>query len=76
MNYFANNRIPANHKDRVAEFRPYFVLTDDELAQTDISGFHAPLTEENDISGMYFPKKLYFRDFCSRKNRFAKYNKK
>lgn len=76
MNYFANNRIPANHKDRVAEFRPYFVLTDEELAQTDISGFHSPLTEENDISGIYFPKKLYFRDFCSRKNRFAKYNKK
>lgn len=76
MNFFANNRIPANHKDRVAEFRPYFQLSDEELAKTDIAGFHAPLTEENDISGMYFPKKLYFRDFCSIKSMFARYNKK
>lgn len=76
MNYFANNRIPANHKDRVAEFRPYFVLTDEELAQTDIAGFHSPLTEENDLAGMYFPKKLYFKEFFNRKSKASKYNKK
>ncbi len=75
MNYFANNRIPANHKDRVAEFRPYFVLSDEEMKSADISGFYFPLSEENDLAGMYFPKKLYFREFCRRKTSASKYNK-
>lgn len=77
MNYFSNNEIPDNHKDRVAAYRPYFYLSDEDLKKAQIAGLHYPLNkEDNDSSGMFFPKKFAFDEFCQVKANASKYNKK
>lgn len=77
MNYFSNNEIPDNHKDRVSAYRPFFNLTDEELKKVQIAGLHYPLDkEDNDIAGMFLPKKFAFDEFCQAKANASKYTKK
>ena len=75
MDYYANNIIAKSHKGKVAQYKKYFRLTLLEIATSKIRAFFG-YSVENDLDGIYNPKKFYNRRINSQSFAKAFYNRK